>query len=648
LTSAWGSKTLSGVVRNRILPVVLVIAVFAGACGGTAVRPRPVKPQRARDLAWWEGSAYRPVRRPEYHGVKRTSTFLTMRDGVRLAADVYLPRGLKDGTRLPTIVIQTRYVRRMQYRFPFSIFLRGRFHKTIKYFVKRGYAWVYVDARGSGASFGSRSYPYSPDEVEDGREIVDWIVSQAWSSGKVGAWGNSYTGGTALFLAATRHPAVQAIMPRFAMFDMYAEAVFPGGIHLRWLTDTWARLARALDRGALGEFMGPKGKAAVRGTKPVKGPKRRQVLRAAVAEHGVNGSIAELVQGITCRDDPSPILPDVTIDAISPHARLEDLNASPATAYLFTGWFDASFVLSEIHLFLNLDDPRTKLTIGPWDHGIYNNISPFAGRRRVRFDSDGESVRFFDRRLLGLPNGLDEEARVHYYTMGEERWKAADTWPPPGTVDRILYLGPEQGLDRAPQEDGVDAYAVDPTAGTGDRSRWVSLVNLEHKPIEYRDRAAVDEKLLRYDSEPLDGDLEVTGHPRVVLHLAADATDAGVFVYLEDVAPDGRVEYVTEGMLRALHRKTTGAPYRSPVPYRSFTRADAAPLVPGEVAVLEFALYPTSYLFKEGHAIRVAIAGADADHFAPVEPTPSVLHVHRGAARPSRIVLPVMTTRSTP
>ena len=88
--------------------------------------------------------------------------------------------------------------------------------------------------------------------------------------------------------------------------------------------------------------------------------------------------------------------------------------------------------------------------------------------------------------------------------------------------------------------------------------------------------------------------------------------------------------------------KTTGAPYRTPVPYRSFLRADAAPLVPGEPAELELALYPTSYLFKEGHRIRVAIGGADVDHFAPVDPAPEELRIHWGGAQPSRVILPVM------
>jgi len=78
------------------------------------------------------------------------------------------------------------------------------------------------------------------------------------------------------------------------------------------------------------------------------------------------------------------------------------------------------------------------------------------------------------------------------------------------------------------------------------------------------------------------------------------------------------------------------------VPYRTFARADAAPLVPDEIAELDFALYPTSYLFKRGHVIRVAIAGADADHFAPILPGPTTFRIHRGPAYPSRIILPVM------
>ena len=138
--------------------------------------------------------------------------------------------------------------------------------------------------------------------------------------------------------------------------------------------------------------------------------------------------------------------------------------------------------------------------------------------------------------------------------------------------------------------------------------------------------------------------MEVTGHPLVTLHVSSTAKDGNFFVYLEDVAPRGRVEYVTEGMLRALHRKLSDdpPPYRTPVPYRTFLRVDASALVPGEVAELVFALYPTSYLFKKGHSIRVTVAGADKDHFENNPDAPPTVRIHRSARFPSHIDLPVM------
>ena len=133
----------------------------------------------------------------------------------------------------------------------------------------------------------------------------------------------------------------------------------------------------------------------------------------------------------------------------------------------------------------------------------------------------------------------------------------------------------------------------------------------------YDERSAMDRRLLTYTTTPLDRDIEVTGQGVVTLRVASTATDGNFFVYLEDVAPDGKVTYVTEGLLRALHRKlsTDAAPYRTTYPYRSYHRKDGAPLVPGETATLTFQLLPTSILFKTGHRIRIAIAGADKDTF---------------------------------
>ena len=153
-----------------------------------------------------------------------------------------------------------------------------------------------------------------------------------------------------------------------------------------------------------------------------------------------------------------------------------------------------------------------------------------------------------------------------------------------------------------------------------------------------------DEKLLCYTSGPLDRDMEVTGHPTVTLFVSSTAPDGNFFVYLEDVDESGHVDYVTEGQLRAIHRKLSDEepPYVTVVPYRTFNRADAMSLVSGEVAELTFDLLPTSYVFKEGHAVRVAIAGADSDHFAPAPGTSPTIKCHRDSVHPSHIDLPTM------
>jgi len=601
---------------------------------------------RGTDQAWYGQEEFGSIERPPiYKGTVRTSRYITMRDGVKIAIDLYLPKGLPAGTRIPAIVMQTRYVRGMNYRWPFSLFLHSRFKPMIEYFVTRGYAWVYVDARGSGASFGTRAYPYTPAEIRDGMEVADWILSQSWSDGTIGSLGSSYTGDSAIFLLSTQHPAVKAILPRYAFFDAYPEVLRPGGVHLIWLTEIWGGLGQALDTDTLGDFLGNRVKVALKGTRPVDEDRDGSMLAAAIEEHAGNGDVAANCLDIEYRDDVSPAL-GVTVDEISPFGKLWEIQKTGAPIYCYTGWFDASYVLSEINFYRSLETPDKRLIIGPWDHGGWQNISPCARSRKTEFNHEAEALRFFDARLRGVDNGFDEEKPVTYYTMGEEKWKFTDTWPPPGTETVPFYFAGAHDLSTsAPATpEGYDTCQFDYSAGTGTRSRWVSLVNPLHEPIEYPDRKEQDEKLLYYTSAPLEAPMEVTGHPIVTLYVSSTADDGAFFVYLEDVGPDGNVTYITEGVLRAIHRKQSEekAPYSTVTPYRSFSREDAQPLVPGQVAELVFDLYPTSYQFQKGHAVRVALAGADKDHFAFMPEQPPTVRYYRNAAYPSHIELPVM------
>ena len=196
-----------------------------------------------------------------------------------------------------------------------------------------------------------------------------------------------------------------------------------------------------------------------------------------------------------------------------------------------------------------------------------------------------------------------------------------------------------------PSGSGDDLYKVDFDASTGPANRWATQAG--GPPVDYGDRTQADRRLLTYTSDPLPRGLEVTGQPVVTLQIASTATDGNFFVYLEDVAPDGRTTYITEGELRALHRKvsTQTPPYRTTYPYRTFAAKDAQPLIPGQLATLKFQLQATSILFKAGHRIRVAVAGADKGTFLriPAEPQNDVtIRVSYGGSEPSRIELPTI------
>ncbi|OYX91922.1 MAG: hydrolase, partial [Novosphingobium sp. 35-62-5] len=164
---------------------------------------------------------------------------VTMRDGCRIAVDVYLPEPIDSAageTAFATIALFTPYYRRFKLRPGGSGEVNPNSGKFRDFFVPRGYAVVVVDVRGTGASFGTRDSFRSPKEREDSREIADWIVAQSWSNGVIGATGISYLGAASDFLASTGHPAVKAIAPLFSVWDTYTDNYFPGGIQVTSLT----------------------------------------------------------------------------------------------------------------------------------------------------------------------------------------------------------------------------------------------------------------------------------------------------------------------------------------------------------------------------------------------------------------------------
>jgi putative CocE/NonD family hydrolase len=187
---------------------------------------------------------------------------------------------------------------------------------------------------------------------------------------------------------------------------------------------------------------------------------------------------------------------------------------------------------------------------------------------------------------------------------------------------------------------GSDTYTVDYSTTTGTRSRW-SAIDAGH---EYPDMRAHDAKALTYTTAPLETDLQLTGHPVVHLWLSTLAPDLDAFVYLEQVDQNGRSTYITEGDLRASHRKLSQAPFNLfGLPYQSHLQADQAPIPAGQPFELVFSLLPTSYQFRAGSRIRITVAFADAGNFdTPVLSPLPTLQMLRDATHPSYVDLPVV------
>jgi putative CocE/NonD family hydrolase len=625
-----------------------------------------------------------------YHKTTTRSQYLTMRDGVRIAIDVTLPNDLPPGQKIPAILTQTRYFRSVAYRRWYrALGLDQKLDdlpRTRAYFVGHGYAWVDVCARGSGASGGQRPCPWHEEEVRDGAEVVDWILAQPWSSGAVGATGVSYAGTSADMLMINQHPAVKAVIPRFSLFDAYADTGFIGGVYQSGFVKLWGEFNAALDRNDYGEafamfirhnlralwqyqrdrgpawsvrpahlLAGPQVERLVAafmnqasdGVSPTDADTNGTLVAAAVREHKNNYDVHAGALRTTYRDDIGLVdqYPDRTIDTFSPHHYLDQIQGSKTAIYSYSGWYDSAYQRAAIKRFCSMPTPGSKLILGPWDHGGNQNASPHSSLHWTEFDHFAEMLRFFDCHLKGIDNGCASEPPVRYFTMGEERWKETDAWPPaPARVLR-LHLSAGGTLARQPRASrvGEDTYCGQSDTTSGHRSRWCSLLGLM-VPVGYADERTENTKRAVYRSTPLAEDTEVTGHPLVHLSIRPSSTDLQLFVYLQDMAPDGSITTVTEGCLRALHRRVSQSkpPHWQPGPYHSFEKADGRPMELNQATRLSFDLLPVSYLFRRGHSVALALALADRENFSLQPGPPPIIRILCGGKRGSVLELPVM------
>lgn len=575
----------------------------------------------------------------------RHSVYVPARDGTRLAVDVRLPGGWTKGEEISAIVRITRYWRSVE------LFngetLDDPYAGPIN---RQGYAYVTMDVRGSGASFGVSTVPWSEAEVLDYRDVLDWIVEQPWSNQRVGAIGDSYEGNTAALLSALEHPAVRAVVPRFFDWDPYLSPAFPGGLFHEDFIRAWSDFTEGLDAvdickaaRAQSEVECALISARVRGPLRVDEDKDGKLLAQAVKEHRGNTEVYSALEQITYRDDKYADH-DVSLADVAVYTRAAAINRGDVPWFSWGSWYDSGTADAALNAFASLDNPQQVL-IGAWSHGAQFDADPFhAPDAPNELDPEeqlGQALEFLAQYLDG--NDAPRARSIRYYTAGEGKWRTTPTWPPAGSTMQSWYLAPGLLLAKEPpsDDDGRDQYEVDFTATTGTSNRWAT--QKDGRDVVYEDRAGESGKLLNYTSEPLTASLHVVGHPVVDLYPSSSAEDSAVIVYLEDVAPDGRVTYVTEGQLRLLHRNPTQAPYVSFGAPISFAREDGAPLDPDEVEPVKITLLPVAALIQRGHRLRVAIAGHDAAAFRryPAEGE-AVFTIERSPQQASHLTLPIL------
>lgn len=531
--------------------------------------------------------------------VQRSSLYVPVRDGTRLAVNIYRPTTASPA-RHPTIFAFTPY--RARY------YKDGKIEETFdqKIFgfrdlVRAGYAVVIADVRGKGASFGARRGFLDRTEAMDGHDLVQWVARQPWSDGKVGLTGCSYLGGTTMLIAGTRPPAVRAVFSAATDLDKYS-FVRNGGITAQFNTRPDEPLS--VDAASV----------------PVDGDTGGALLKQAVAQHAANTPMAKLWAQMPYRDSVSPLVGTRFWEEVGPYTHLPALRDPRIAWYFWSNWEDEPTE----QMILAAENIPGKLIVGPGSHCEAPKV----------FDIAGEQRRFFDHYLRGTPNGIEREPRYSWWQEGGAggTMVRANRLPGVGVRRLPLYLTGSATLAPAPARPAKTSFRVRYDLDTSSYFAFWPAPLTGYGPA--------------WISPPLGAPAVMQGYPIARIRAAIDRTDGILFAYVEDVAPDGKAKVISHGRLAASHRKLSVPPYRRlDLPYHSGLKRDVAPMVPGVPAELAFSLSPRAYTFAAGHRIRVTLTGADPRqrNLAELKTDPApVFDVLAGGTGGSRVDLPFL------
>jgi putative CocE/NonD family hydrolase len=535
-----------------------------------------------------------------------------MRDGATLVADVYRPMG--EGP-WPVLLMRTAYGRDIASSLVYA-------HPA--WFARQGFIVVIQDVRGRGDSEGSY-YPFI-HEREDGYDSVQWAAALAGSNGCVGLYGFSHQGAVQLFAALDRPPALKALAPHMTAFDLYSGWFYRNGILELSTIFKWANQMLREDARRIGA----RSAAALDASwLDVGSLYHRFPLRAA--------------EPLTNADLPryaSDWLKHSTYDSYwEPLNLLRRVRDIGYPMFHLSGWYDI-FLRGSIDGFKAMAADRDDqfLLASPWVHSPWGgqigglDLGPNAAPM-----VDGLVVEWFRHWLK--PRGPDGPCPLRgcrYYSLGEDAWHSAATWPPPGTRATAFWL---RSGGRANSRYGDGILSDEGPDGPGDTLSYepefpvAAPSGSTSVPAVFgpHDLASQQQSnsLLVYTSAPLGRRLRIAGQPECVVHVTASSPTIDLVARLSKVGADGRAMLLCLGIVRA----PATTPTRVTIPLDPI----AAAWAPGErvrldIANSSFPLFP-----------RNSGTGTDAlDVASPADFRRALVSLHHDGQRPSGIFLPVV------
>ena len=484
--------------------------------------------------------------------------WIALKDGTRLAARIWMPAGTESDP-VPAVLEFLPYRKRNG--------TAPRDESTYPVFAEAGIAGVRVDIRGSGESDGVIDGEYTPRELSDACEVVEWIACQPWSNGNVGMMGISWGGFNCLQVAALKPPALKAVISIASTVDRYNDDIhYKNGTHLSaqlsWAATMLAYQSRPPDREIVGNRW------------------RDMWLERLENEP----FFMEEWLGHQRRD------------AFWRHGSIsEDFDSFPVPALVIAGWADG-YRNTPLKAVEGMP-AKAKALIGPWVHKYPHFAFP-----KPRADFHGEAIAWWNRWLRDEPNGADEQPQVRAFILDGPKpalwresdpgyWVAKKKWSPPDKLD--FALDPNSVLASRPGRRAEGTMLLRSPLDTGTAAgEWFTLKPNAELPGDQR---VDDAGSVTFDSAPLASEIVLLGQPVLTLKVASDAELANLCARIVDIHPDGTATRVSFGLVNLAHRAGN---------------ADPQPLVPGETVEVRLALDACGYRVAPGHRIRLAFSSA--------------------------------------